>query len=97
MGIQLVEGRDLTVKNNFVYMKTTKGLKRVHVIYRRIDDKFLDPEVFYKDSYLALCLISYRFYKIIEMNATSAMKEIIIIVNYLFTSIFTISKTHKVF
>jgi len=43
MGIELVEGRDLVVENHFVYMKTTKGLKKVDVIYRRVDDEFLDP------------------------------------------------------
>ena len=43
MGIALVEGRDLLVDNQKVYMKTTAGLQRVHVIYRRIDDEYLDP------------------------------------------------------
>jgi len=43
MGIELVEGRDLVVDNNRVFMKTTKGLKRVDVIYRRVDDEYLDP------------------------------------------------------
>jgi uncharacterized circularly permuted ATP-grasp superfamily protein len=46
MGIELVEGQDLYVKDNFVFMRTTKGLQRVDVIYRRVDDDFLDPEVF---------------------------------------------------
>src|SRR3990170_7597525 len=46
MGIELVEGRDLVVDNHRVYMKTTKGLKLVDVIYRRVDDEFLDPLVF---------------------------------------------------
>ncbi len=46
MGIELVEGQDLFVKDNFVYMRTTRGPKRVDVIYRRVDDDFLDPEVF---------------------------------------------------
>ncbi|QDO93377.1 circularly permuted type 2 ATP-grasp protein [Formosa sediminum] len=50
MGIELVEGRDLVVENDFVYMKTISGLKRVDVIYRRIDDTFLDPLEFRKDS-----------------------------------------------
>src|SRR5687767_7984410 len=49
MGIELVEGRDLVVDNNRVYMKTTKGLKRVDVIYRRVDDEYLDPLVFRPD------------------------------------------------
>jgi uncharacterized circularly permuted ATP-grasp superfamily protein len=52
MGIELVEGQDLFVKDNFVYMRTTQGAKRVDVIYRRVDDDFLDPEVFRKDSTL---------------------------------------------
>ena len=46
MGIELVEGQDLFVKDNFVYMRTTRGPRRVDVIYRRVDDDFLDPEVF---------------------------------------------------
>ncbi|MCU0927473.1 MAG: circularly permuted type 2 ATP-grasp protein [Hydrogenophaga sp.] len=46
MGIELVEGQDLFVKDNFVYMRTTKGPRRVDVIYRRVDDDFLDPLVF---------------------------------------------------
>jgi uncharacterized circularly permuted ATP-grasp superfamily protein len=46
MGIELVEGQDLMVKDNFVYMRTTRGPKRVDVIYRRVDDDFLDPLVF---------------------------------------------------
>jgi uncharacterized circularly permuted ATP-grasp superfamily protein len=46
MGIELVEGRDLVVENNRVYMKTTDGLQQVDVIYRRVDDDFLDPLVF---------------------------------------------------
>ncbi len=52
MGIELVEGRDLVVHDNMVYMRTTKGLKRVHVIYRRVDDDFLDPLAFRVDSAL---------------------------------------------
>lgn len=54
MGTELVEGRDLTVQDGFVYMKTTQGLKRVDVIYRRIDDVFLDPKVFRSDSTLGV-------------------------------------------
>ncbi|MBX7168897.1 MAG: circularly permuted type 2 ATP-grasp protein [Pirellulales bacterium] len=54
MGIELVEGRDLVVIDKFVYMRTTKGLKRVDVIYRRIDDTFLDPKVFNPDSLLGV-------------------------------------------
>lgn len=54
MGIELVEARDLLVKDRVVYMKTTKGLKRVDVIYRRIDDDYLDPLVFNPDSLLGV-------------------------------------------
>ncbi len=54
MGIQLVEGRDLLVDKNFVYMKTLYGPKRVDVIYRRVDDEFIDPLVFNKDSMLGV-------------------------------------------
>ncbi|MEZ0308451.1 MAG: circularly permuted type 2 ATP-grasp protein [Ramlibacter sp.] len=46
MGIELVEGQDLFVKDKYVYMRTTRGPKRVDVIYRRVDDDFLDPSVF---------------------------------------------------
>ncbi len=46
MGVELVEGQDLFVKDKFVYMRTTRGPKRVDVIYRRVDDDFLDPSVF---------------------------------------------------
>ena len=46
MGVELVEGQDLVVKDKFVYMRTTRGLQRVDVIYRRVDDDFLDPQVF---------------------------------------------------
>jgi uncharacterized circularly permuted ATP-grasp superfamily protein len=54
MGIQIVEGRDLVVQDKIVYMRTTKGLERVDTIYRRLDDDFLDPEVFRKDSILGV-------------------------------------------
>ena len=54
MGIALVEGRDLVVDNHKVYMKTTNGLQQVHVIYRRVDDDFLDPLVFKPDSALGV-------------------------------------------
>jgi uncharacterized circularly permuted ATP-grasp superfamily protein len=52
MGVELVEGQDLFVKDAFVYMRTTQGPKRVDVIYRRVDDDFLDPTVFRSDSTL---------------------------------------------
>jgi len=54
MGIEIVEGRDLFVRDQHVFMRTTKGLQPVHVIYRRIDDDFLDPTVFRRDSALGV-------------------------------------------
>ncbi len=54
MGIEIVEGHDLLVRDERVFMRTTKGLQPVEVIYRRIDDDFLDPEVFRKDSQLGV-------------------------------------------
>ena len=54
MGIQLVEGRDLVVQDGWVCMSTTKGLRRVDVIYRRLDDDFMDPTVFRPDSVLGV-------------------------------------------
>jgi uncharacterized circularly permuted ATP-grasp superfamily protein len=54
MGIEIVVGADLVVQGGFVFMKTTQGLRRVDVIYRRIDDDFLDPLVFRKDSVLGV-------------------------------------------
>ena len=52
MGVELVEGQDLYVKDGFVYMRTTQGPKRVDVVYRRVDDDFLDPLAFRPDSTL---------------------------------------------
>ena len=52
MGVELVEGQDLFVKDKFCYMRTTRGPKRVDVIYRRVDDDFLDPKVFRANSTL---------------------------------------------
>src|SRR5512145_1953922 len=54
MGIELVEGQDLIVRDETVYMRTTRGPKRVDVIYRRVDDDFLDPQVFRPDSLLGV-------------------------------------------
>ena len=54
MGVELVEGRDLLVENGFVYMRSTAGLRRVDVIYRRVDDDFLDPLCFRSDSCLGV-------------------------------------------
>jgi uncharacterized circularly permuted ATP-grasp superfamily protein len=54
MGVELVEGRDLVVSDGFVWMSTTKGFERVDVIYRRVDDDFLDPKAFRADSALGV-------------------------------------------
>ena len=54
MGVELVEGRDLVVSDGYLQMRTTKGLKRVDVVYRRIDDDFIDPLVFRSDSFLGV-------------------------------------------
>ncbi len=54
MGVELVEGRDLLVNDNVVYTRTTSGLKRIDVIYRRIDDDFIDPLIFREDSALGV-------------------------------------------
>ncbi len=54
MGVELVEGQDLFVRDDFVFMRTTQGPQRVDVIYRRIDDDFLDPLVFRADSMLGV-------------------------------------------
>jgi len=62
MGVELVEGRDLVVDNHHVFMKTTNGLQQVDVIYRRVDDEFLDPLVFNPASELGVSgiLSAYR-------------------------------------
>lgn len=54
MGVELVEGRDLVVHDGYVHMRTTRGLQKVHVIYRRIDDDFIDPLAFRPDSALGV-------------------------------------------
>ena len=54
MGVELVEGRDLVVADGYLQMRTTKGLQRVDVVYRRLDDDFLDPLVFRPDSFLGV-------------------------------------------
>jgi len=71
MGIELVEGRDLLVHDNIVYMRTTGGLRRVDVIYRRIDDDFLDPLAFRPGSTLGVpgLLNAYRAGNIALANA----------------------------
>jgi uncharacterized circularly permuted ATP-grasp superfamily protein len=71
MGIELVEGQDLFVRDEAVYMRTTQGAQRVDVIYRRIDDDFLDPLVFRPDSMLGVpgLLAAYREGRITIANA----------------------------
>ena len=71
MGIALVEGRDMVVDNNKVYMKTTQGLQQVHVIYRRVDDDFLDPLIFKPDSALGVpgLMSAYRKGTVAIVNA----------------------------
>jgi uncharacterized circularly permuted ATP-grasp superfamily protein len=71
MGVELVEGSDLVVDNNFVYMRTTSGLRRVDVIYRRVDDDFLDPLCFRTDSTLGVAglMNAYRIGNVALVNA----------------------------
>lgn len=71
MGVELVEGRDLVVHDGVVYLRATTGLERVDVIYRRIDDDFLDPLAFRKDSVLGVAglLDAYRAGNVTIVNA----------------------------
>jgi len=71
MGVELVEGLDLVVENGFVYMRTTGGLRRVDVIYRRVDDDFLDPLCFRPDSMLGVpgLMNAYRIGNVAVVNA----------------------------
>ena len=71
MGVELVEGQDLFVRDDFVYMRTTQGPQRVDVIYRRVDDDFLDPEVFRADSGLGCAglMRAYRAGRVAICNA----------------------------
>jgi uncharacterized circularly permuted ATP-grasp superfamily protein len=71
MGVELVEGRDLVVSDGFVWMRTTKGFERVDVIYRRIDDDFLDPKTFRPDSALGVpgLMDVYRAGRVTLVNA----------------------------
>jgi len=71
MGIPLVEGRDLVIENNKVYMKTTSGLQQVDVVYRRIDDEYMDPTVFRSDSLLGVpgIMSAYRKGNVTLVNA----------------------------
>jgi len=70
-GIELVEGRDLLVHDNIVYMRTTAGLQRVDVIYRRVDDDFIDPLTFRSDSMLGVSGLfnAYRAGNVVLANA----------------------------
>jgi len=72
MGVELVEGQDLFVKDDYVFMRTTQGPKRVDVIYRRVDDDFLDPETFRKDSTLG-CAGLLRSYKAGNVTLANAI------------------------
>ena len=74
MGVPLVEGRDLVVVDGYVTMRTTRGFERVDVIYRRIDDNFLDPEAFHKDSLLGVpgLMNAYRQGRVALANAPGA-------------------------
>jgi uncharacterized circularly permuted ATP-grasp superfamily protein len=71
MGVELVEGRDLVVEDGYLKMRTTKGLQRVDVVYRRLDDDFLDPQVFRPDSFLGVpgLMEVYRQGKVALANA----------------------------
>ncbi|WP_211322881.1 circularly permuted type 2 ATP-grasp protein [Hydrogenivirga caldilitoris] len=71
MGVELVEGRDMFVDNNFVYMKTIYGPQKVDVIYRRVDDSFLDPLVFKPESLLGVpgIMAAYRAGNVTIVNA----------------------------
>lgn len=71
MGVELVEGRDLVVSDGYLQMRTTKGLKRVDVVYRRIDDIFIDPNAFRADSLLGIpgLMEVYRAGKVALANA----------------------------
>jgi uncharacterized circularly permuted ATP-grasp superfamily protein len=71
MGIELVEGRDLVTHDNIVYMRTTDGLQRVDVIYRRVDDDFSDPLVFRADSVLG-CAGLFNAYRAGNVTVTNA-------------------------
>ena len=74
MGIQLVEGSDLVVRDDRVYLRSTTGLEPVHVIYRRIDDEFIDPEAFNPDSLLGVpgLVRAYRAGNVTLANAIGA-------------------------
>jgi uncharacterized circularly permuted ATP-grasp superfamily protein len=71
MGVELVEGQDLFVRDGFVYMRTTRGPQRIDVIYRRIDDDYLDPLVFRPESVLGIpgLMSAYRAGRVTVANA----------------------------
>lgn len=71
MGVPLVEGRDLVAHENMIYMRTTTGLRRVDIIYRRVDDDFIDPLTFRRDSSLGVAGLfnAYRAGNIVICNA----------------------------
>ena len=71
MGVELVEGPDLFVRDDTVYMRTTSGPRQVHVVYRRIDDDFLDPQAFRPDSMLGVpgLMTAYRAGRVTLANA----------------------------
>ena len=71
LGAELVEGRDMLVRDGFVYMRTTTGLRRVDVVYRRVDDDFVDPLVFRPDSLLGVpgLIDAYKLGNVAMVNA----------------------------
>jgi uncharacterized circularly permuted ATP-grasp superfamily protein len=71
MGVELVEGQDMFVQNDTLYMRTTRGPRRVHVLYRRVDDDFLDPKAFRPDSMLGVpgLFAAYRAGRVTLANA----------------------------
>lgn len=79
MGCELVQGSDLFVHNNYVYLKTTKGPKLVTVVYRRIDDKFLDPEFFNPESMLGVpgIIEAYKAGNVVLANAVATVSQMI--------------------
>jgi uncharacterized circularly permuted ATP-grasp superfamily protein len=74
MGVELVEGQDLVVENDTVYMRTTRGPQRVHVVYRRVDDEYLDPTAFRADSMIGVpgLFAAYRAGRVTLANAIGA-------------------------
>src|SRR3546814_15923480 len=77
MGVELVEGADLFVRDDHVYMRTTAGPKQVDVIYRRLDDDYLDPLSFNPDSMLGVpgLIAVYRLGKVVLAKAVGERKR----------------------